>query len=78
MQAANEYGKEQKERRDADVADLEELLDMIDVSTLKGQSLDFVVETRERFRKYKDKTRMSDKQMAWLRKIANPEAEEWS
>ena len=58
--------------------DLEELLDAIDDSRLDGQALDFVTQTRDRFKKYKGNTRMSDKQMAWLRKLANPETEdEW-
>lgn len=62
----------------AGTADLEELLDMIDASSLSGQTLDFVVQTRERFKKYKSGTRMSDKQMSWLRKIASGESEnEW-
>lgn len=66
-----------KQDGDSDTADLGELLGMIDDASLSGQSLDFVTQTRERFAKYKDRTRMSDKQMAWLRKIAAGEGEEW-
>lgn len=58
---------------------LVEMLDAIDDSKLTGASQTFVAETRERFAKYKDKTKMSDKQLAWLRKLAYGEAEdEWS
>lgn len=58
---------------------LEEMLDAIDDAALTGASVKFVEETRERFAKYKGNTRMSDKQMAWLRKLAYGESEEeWS
>lgn len=66
-----------KQEGDSDTADLGELLGMIDEASLTGASLDFVTQTRERFAKYKGKTRMSDKQMAWLRKIASGEDQEW-
>lgn len=60
----------------ADISDLGELLGMIEDGKLEGAAVDFVKQTRERFEKYKDKTRMSDKQMSWLRKLAGVEVEE--
>ncbi len=60
-----------------DTGDLESLLDSIDDGSLSGDAVGFVEQTRERFKKYKDRTRMSPKQMAWLRRIASGEGSEW-
>lgn len=58
---------------------LGDMLQAIDDSRLTGASVKFVEETRERYAKYKDNTKMSEKQLAWLRKLAYGEAEEeWS
>ena len=54
----------------ADHDDLESLLDAIDDSSLSGWDHDFVVDTRARFEKYGEATKVSDKQMAHLRRIA--------
>ena len=71
--------KPQAPRASSDTGDLESLLDAINDDRLEGQAVDFVAKTRERFAKYKDRTMMSDAQMGWLRKLANPDAEEeWS
>lgn len=56
--------------------DLGGLLDSIDVGRLSGQALDFVTQTRERYRKYKDTTRLTEKQFVWLEKIAAGECYE--
>ena len=63
-----------------DTGDLEELLDAINDDRLDGKAADFVAQTRERFAQYKGRTIMSEKQLAWLRKLADPDAEEeeWS
>lgn len=62
----------------AETDDLGELLDIAEANNPKGQSGDFVAETRKRFLQYGEKTRMSEKQMAWLRNIAYPDpAKEW-
>lgn len=50
---------------------LEELLDSIDMTSLDEMSFDFVNKTKARFEQYGTKTIMSDKQMAWLRKLAS-------
>ncbi len=63
-------------KAEAATGDLGELLDMIDDNSLEGAAVDFVAQTKERFAKYKDKTRMSPKQMDWLRKLAGVETEE--
>lgn len=57
--------------------DLGELLESIDVETLEGASAKFVRETQARFEQYGDKTRMSEKQMAWLKRIASGEDASW-
>jgi DNA polymerase III delta subunit len=52
---------------------LEELLAAIgeqDFADLDDMSRKFVDETQARFEKYGARTMMSDKQLAWLRKIA--------
>ncbi len=54
-----------------DTADLEALLNQIDDTLLtESGEVDFVSQTRERFAKYGDRTKMSDKQMNWLKRIA--------
>lgn len=50
---------------------LAQLLDEIDDGALEGAALDFVTKTRERFEQYREKTRMSEKQMSWLEDIAS-------
>lgn len=51
---------------------LKELLDRIDDGRLEEDAeINFVSQTRERFEKYGSGTRMSDKQMAWLQRIAD-------
>ena len=57
----------------ADTVGVGELLDAIDADALEGKAAEFVAQTRERYAQYKERTRMSDKQMAWLRNIANGE-----
>ncbi len=60
----------------AGTGDLGALLDQIDDASLTGKAAAFVTQTRERFEQYGSRTRMSEKQMEWLRSIANGEAEE--
>ena len=55
------------------VTELEELLEAIVDETLEGKNADFVADMREKFGKYKGRTMVSEKQLAWLRSIANPE-----
>jgi hypothetical protein len=50
--------------------DLGELLDRIDEDTLDSKAREFVIQTKERYVQYKNRTRMSEKQMNWLREIA--------
>jgi hypothetical protein len=55
----------------ADISGLEAILDRIHEDELEHQNeIDFVKQTRERFEQYGERTRMSEKQMTWLRKIA--------
>ena len=53
-----------------DTDDLGELLDNIGDAELSGATADFVVATRKRYAQYGAKTMMSEKQMAWLKRIA--------
>lgn len=65
----------------SDSVDLGELLAAIDDSSLAGAAQDFVRKMRERFDQYGPKTRMSDKQMQWLRDIADGKTgkgDDWS
>lgn len=64
----------------ADTDDLGELLEVAESNNPKGKNGEFVAETRKRYAQYGDKTRMSEKQMSWLRNIAYPDParEEWS
>jgi len=50
-------------------SDLGELLNRIDNNCLSDSERRFVDETRERFARYRGATRMTDKQMSWIRKI---------
>lgn len=51
--------------------DIGELLDAItDDDQLDGKAAEFITQTRERYAKWKSNTKMSDKQMAWLKRIA--------
>ncbi len=62
----------------ADASDLAALLDAINPDSLEGKSLEFYSQTKERFEKYGATTRVSEKQLAWLQKLAAPEsAETW-
>ncbi len=55
----------------SDVGDVGGLLDRIHDDELETDfEIDFMRQTRERFKQYGDRIRMSDKQMACLRKIA--------
>ncbi len=56
--------------------DLGEILGAIDDGSLKGQAVEFVKDMRERFGKYQDRTKVSPKQIAWLRKLAYGEDED--
>lgn len=53
-----------------DNADIGSLLEQINDDDLDSASSEFVSQTRERFAQYGDRTKMSEKQMAWLRKLA--------
>jgi hypothetical protein len=55
--------------------DVGELLQAIDDSQLSGQSVGFVAQTRERYKKYGDRIRVSPKQIAWLQKIHEQQAD---
>lgn len=58
--------------------EIQSLLSQIDEDSLKGKSAEFVAQTRERFEKYGTGTRMSEKQMSWLRKLASGDTgESW-
>lgn len=58
----------------ATATDLGELLAMIDVTHLDGIAADFVMDTRKRFARYAERTKVSGKQFAWLRKLAGAAA----
>ena len=51
--------------------DLETMLACINEEDLDEPSAKFVRETRERFEQYGDRTRISPKQLAWLKRLAN-------
>ena len=53
--------------------DIGALLEAIDESNLDDVSLEFVKKMRDKHKKYKDEMFISDKQMAWLRKLAGEE-----
>jgi uncharacterized Zn finger protein (UPF0148 family) len=52
-------------------SDLRALLTRIDAGRLDDREREFVEQTRERFERYGDKTMMTQKQLAWLRRIAD-------
>lgn len=54
----------------ADSSEVGELLDRVNIADLSGAELDFVEKTKGRYEQYKDKIRMSEPQMKWLRDIA--------
>lgn len=54
----------------ADAGGLEELLESINTESLDENSRNFVTDMRERFAKYGKTTRVSERQMQWLRNIA--------
>ena len=51
--------------------DVGELLDRIDDDTLSGAAIDFVSTTRERYEQYGDRIKLSEKQLAWLERLAS-------
>ena len=53
--------------------ELAALLEVINMSALDGKSLEFVTQTKERFGQYGERTRMSERQMEWLRDLASPD-----
>lgn len=60
------------------VQQVTELLERIEDNDLSGATAKFVTETRERLEKYGSRIKMSDKQMAWLNRIADGETgSEW-
>ncbi len=63
---------------EGDHLDLGRLLEIINDDELAGAAAKFVKETRERFEQYGARTRMSEKQLAWLGRIADGETgNEW-
>lgn len=48
---------------------LGDMLEKIHVDELNERDYAFVTQTRERYAEYKDRTKMSDKQMNWLKRI---------
>lgn len=60
----------QGERVFSDTRDVGDLLEAVNMENLDGAELDFIEKTKERFAKYKDRIMLSDKQLAWLKKIA--------
>lgn len=63
----------QSERVLKDRNDIGEMLSVIDEDELDDMAAKFVTETRERFEQYGARTRMSEKQLRWLERIANGE-----
>ncbi len=53
-----------------DATGLEELLESIKVDELSPNERNFVNDMRERFAKYGKTTRVTEKQLSWLRSIA--------
>lgn len=53
-----------------ELPDIAELLAAINEDELEEGAAKFVSETRSRFAQYGSRTRLSDKQIAWLQKIA--------
>lgn len=58
---------------EADVSGLGDLLDSINVDTIGVKEAEFVNNCRERYAQYGERTRMTEKQMAWLNRIADAE-----
>lgn len=62
-------------------SELKALLDSIVDDTISGAALEFVTKTRERFEQYGPRTRMSEKQIGWLKDIADGKSgrgDDWS
>ena len=59
-----------------DTSGLGQLLESVDEGSLDDESAGFYRQTKERFEQYGDRTRMSFKQMAWLRKLAAGDAQD--
>ena len=55
----------------ADITGLGDLLDSINIDALEREEAAFVEQTRERFDQYKGRTMLSEKQLAWLRCLAD-------
>ena len=55
---------------DSGTGDLGELLAAAEANATKDHEIEFVRSTRERYDQYGDRTKMSEKQLAWLRRIA--------
>lgn len=70
LTAAPPMQADQQQRIVPDNADIGSLLEQINDDDLDSASSEFVSQTRERFAQYGDRTKMSEKQMAWLRKLA--------
>ena len=55
----------------ASTSDLGGLLDSIDETGLEDPAASFVSDMRDRYEQYGERTKCSEKQLAWLRKLAN-------
>ncbi len=68
---SNSGSSSERSTEGADASGLGDILEQIHEDELEHQNeIDFVKQTRERFEQYGDRTRMSEKQMTWIRKIA--------
>lgn len=57
--------------------DIGELLEMIEDSGLDEKSQEFVADKRKKYKQYGAKTYVSEKQLAWLKRLAGVAEEEW-
>ena len=64
------FGGESTLSDDERNAEARELLDRINYADLEGPSIDFVAGMRERFDKYGSSTKVSARQLFWLRDLA--------
>lgn len=58
-------------------SDLGQLLDDCEANDPQGKAAEFVADMREKYGRYGATTRVSEKQLSWLHKIASGEGEEW-
>lgn len=65
--------KVSKERSSYIETDIGALLDKVDEDLLNDKEREFYLGTKKRYQQYKDKTRMTEPQMEWLKDIANKE-----